>query len=192
MAHSSCKRDTKSKSHPGVKLAPVRVFSCKHPLTLTELESLLLSQTIHTCVRIYDVKHRLSRVCVENRHERGRPYGFSPSKCPAVGIVEGIFTKSVTLAPLKSIPSTFIAATRAPRAQLTVKHVVKLPNQVYKNLKQSTLTTHGHGFRQPKCTAVRMFHPYWFFCYHLILKIKLAGFVDSLCKFLYHFYYWSP
>ena len=25
-------RDTKSKSHPGMKLAPVRVFSCKHPL----------------------------------------------------------------------------------------------------------------------------------------------------------------
>ena len=33
MTQSSCKRDTKSKSHPGMKLAPVRVFSCKHPLT---------------------------------------------------------------------------------------------------------------------------------------------------------------
>ena len=32
MTQSSCKRDTKSKSHPSVKLAPVRVFSCKHPL----------------------------------------------------------------------------------------------------------------------------------------------------------------
>ena len=32
MTQSSCKRDTKSKSHPGAKLAPVRVFSCKHPL----------------------------------------------------------------------------------------------------------------------------------------------------------------
>ena len=32
MTQSSCKRDTKSKSHPGMKLAPVRVFSCKHPL----------------------------------------------------------------------------------------------------------------------------------------------------------------
>jgi len=31
MTLSSCKRDTKSKSHPGVKLVPVRVFSCKHP-----------------------------------------------------------------------------------------------------------------------------------------------------------------
>ena len=30
---ASCKRDTKSKSHLGMKLAPVRVFSCKHPLT---------------------------------------------------------------------------------------------------------------------------------------------------------------
>ena len=35
MTQSSCKRDTKSKSHPSVKLAPVRVFSCKHPLTQT-------------------------------------------------------------------------------------------------------------------------------------------------------------
>ena len=33
MSQSSCKRDTKSKSHPGMKLAPVRVFSCKHPLS---------------------------------------------------------------------------------------------------------------------------------------------------------------
>ena len=32
MTQSSCKRDTKSRSHPGVKLAPVRVFPCKHPL----------------------------------------------------------------------------------------------------------------------------------------------------------------
>ena len=32
MTQSSCKRNTKSKSHPSVKLAPVRVFSCKHPL----------------------------------------------------------------------------------------------------------------------------------------------------------------
>ena len=33
MTQSSCKRDTKSKSHPSVKLAPVRVFSFKHPLS---------------------------------------------------------------------------------------------------------------------------------------------------------------
>ena len=32
MTQSSCKRDTKSESHVGMKLAPVRVFSCKHPL----------------------------------------------------------------------------------------------------------------------------------------------------------------
>ena len=32
MTQSSCKRDTKLKSHFGMKLAPVRVFSCKHPL----------------------------------------------------------------------------------------------------------------------------------------------------------------
>ena len=32
MTQSSCKRETKSKRHPGMKLAPVRVFSCKRPL----------------------------------------------------------------------------------------------------------------------------------------------------------------
>ena len=32
MTQSSCKRDTKFKIHPGMKLALVRVFSCKHPL----------------------------------------------------------------------------------------------------------------------------------------------------------------
>ena len=31
MTQSSCKCDTKSKSHPSVKLVLVRVFSCKHP-----------------------------------------------------------------------------------------------------------------------------------------------------------------
>ena len=33
MTQSSCKRDSKSKSHSGMKLAPVRVFSSKHPLS---------------------------------------------------------------------------------------------------------------------------------------------------------------
>ena len=40
MTQSSCKRDTKSKSHPSVKLAPVRVFSCKHPLRLKKKKTL--------------------------------------------------------------------------------------------------------------------------------------------------------
>ena len=34
MSQSSCKRVTKSNSHPGMKFAPVRVFSCKHPLRI--------------------------------------------------------------------------------------------------------------------------------------------------------------
>ena len=50
----------------------------------------------------------------------------------------------------------------------------KLPNQVYKNQKRATLTTYGHAFRQPKCPAVRMFHPYWFFCYRLITFLPHA------------------
>ena len=33
MTQSSCKRDTKSKSLPSVRLVPVRVFSCKLPVT---------------------------------------------------------------------------------------------------------------------------------------------------------------
>ena len=33
MTQSSCKRDTKSRSHPGMKLTLVRVFLSKHPLT---------------------------------------------------------------------------------------------------------------------------------------------------------------
>jgi len=33
MTQSSCKRDTKSKSHSGMKLKPVRLFSCKQLLT---------------------------------------------------------------------------------------------------------------------------------------------------------------
>ena len=35
MTQSSCKRDTKSRSHLGMKLAPVRVFPCKHHLIAT-------------------------------------------------------------------------------------------------------------------------------------------------------------
>ena len=34
MTQALCKRDTKWKSHPGMKLALVRVFSCKNPLRL--------------------------------------------------------------------------------------------------------------------------------------------------------------
>ena len=33
----TCKRDPKSKSRPGMKLAPVRVFSCRHPLISSHL-----------------------------------------------------------------------------------------------------------------------------------------------------------
>ena len=47
MAQSSCKRDTKSKSHPGMKLALVRVFSCK------QQKSHLLSQNVFLQSIIY-------------------------------------------------------------------------------------------------------------------------------------------
>ena len=60
MTQSSCKRDTKSKSHPGMKLAPVGVFSCKHPLSLKEVKPsperkmtklLIFDKELITCVR---------------------------------------------------------------------------------------------------------------------------------------------
>ena len=38
MTQSSCKRETRSKSYPGTKLVPVRVFSCKHPPKFTTLD----------------------------------------------------------------------------------------------------------------------------------------------------------
>ena len=41
MTQSSGKRDTKSKSHRGMKLAPVRVFSCKR--TPPKIEQVALS-----------------------------------------------------------------------------------------------------------------------------------------------------
>ena len=34
MTQSASKRNTKSRSYPGMKLVPVRVFSCKHPLSV--------------------------------------------------------------------------------------------------------------------------------------------------------------
>ena len=40
MAQSSCKRDTKSNCHPGLKVAPLRVFSCKHPLKVPILKAI--------------------------------------------------------------------------------------------------------------------------------------------------------
>ncbi len=38
ITQSSCKGDTKSRSHPGMKLGPVRVFPCKHSLTLLTIK----------------------------------------------------------------------------------------------------------------------------------------------------------
>ena len=40
MTQTSCKRETKSRSHPGMKLAPVRVFPCKHPLKLPTFDNI--------------------------------------------------------------------------------------------------------------------------------------------------------
>ena len=55
MTQSSFKRDTKSLSHPGTKLAPVRVFSCKHPLVPRRVNNqihsgVLRSGSIKACV----------------------------------------------------------------------------------------------------------------------------------------------
>ena len=49
---SSCKRDTKSKSHPGVKLALARVFSCKHLLSFIII-FVWLTEAPATRIRIF-------------------------------------------------------------------------------------------------------------------------------------------
>ena len=51
MTQTSCKRDSKSKSHPGMRLAPVRVFSCKHPL----------SESTHTHMTMPNVSDGLNK-----------------------------------------------------------------------------------------------------------------------------------
>ena len=43
MIQSSCKRDTKSQSYRGMKLAPVRIFSCKHPPSRTICTTVVVS-----------------------------------------------------------------------------------------------------------------------------------------------------
>ena len=60
MTQSSCKRDTKSKSHAGMKLAPVRVFSCKHPL----------NNRIGTRKLVANIKHHLG---LRGRNFESRP-----------------------------------------------------------------------------------------------------------------------
>ena len=66
MTQSSCKHDTKSKSHPSVKLTPVQVFSCKHPLTNEFFPALLKLKlkNFFDCFKIYfgitEVSHEKS------------------------------------------------------------------------------------------------------------------------------------
>ena len=52
MTQTSCKRETRSKSHPGKKQAPVRVFSCKHSLNCWAPVSLS-----YICVQISILAH---------------------------------------------------------------------------------------------------------------------------------------
>ena len=56
MTQSSCKRDTKSKSHPSVKLAPVRVFSCKHSLAGATLMSPTDTNLVKLLVTVCQIK----------------------------------------------------------------------------------------------------------------------------------------
>ena len=52
MTKSSCKRETRSKNRPGKKLAPVRVFSCKHSVNCWAPVSLS-----YICVQISILAH---------------------------------------------------------------------------------------------------------------------------------------
>ena len=44
----SCKHDMKSQCHTGIKLAPVRVFTCKHPLSLVSVRMNLVFVALST------------------------------------------------------------------------------------------------------------------------------------------------
>ena len=68
MTQSSCKRDTKSKSHPGMILAPVRVFSSKHSLTTT-------TRTVSRSIRAAPAKK-----CTKKRVARPENLLFCQSK----------------------------------------------------------------------------------------------------------------
>ena len=59
---AKCKRDTKQKSHPGMKLAPVRVFSCKHPQRcssiITKDHPLTFTKSKHENYQKHSIKYK--------------------------------------------------------------------------------------------------------------------------------------
>ena len=61
---STCKHDTKSKSHVGMKLSPVRVFSCKHPLKCRQEEFMVYVPAVEAfaCIFLNDCKIYISLV----------------------------------------------------------------------------------------------------------------------------------
>ena len=78
MAQSSCKRDTKKNSHPGMKDAPVRVFSCKHPLTNYFSHASLLAQYLFSACAIQPDLHVIRSCSQQKSHNffgTGSRYG---------------------------------------------------------------------------------------------------------------------
>ena len=79
MTQSSCERDAKSKSHPGMKLAPVRVFSFKHPLTTT-------ARTVSRSIRTATVK-KCTKKCFARPENllfcQSKPIAFLPLSLPS-------------------------------------------------------------------------------------------------------------
>ena len=57
---SSCKRDMKSRGHPGMRLAQVRVFLCKHPLNKVALNIGVIFQ-VANCYSLEDEHRSLYR-----------------------------------------------------------------------------------------------------------------------------------
>ena len=78
MTQSSCKRDTKSKSHPSVKLASVRVFSFKHPLSSLCRENRFGVRILYYCT--YQTSQwllcNLASYCSIFSPSSHGPYGF--------------------------------------------------------------------------------------------------------------------
>ena len=72
MTQSSCKREARSKSHPGSKLAPVRVFLCKHPLSLCVVcfrapnsQTWFISEILNFCSRYRQTRSYISSLKVK-------------------------------------------------------------------------------------------------------------------------------
>ena len=133
MTRSLCKRDMKWKSHPSMKLAPVRVFSCKHPLTVA-------SGTKESCY--HPPSPTLRRVVLVNRWVTLQQYmvvpktpGWRKSKwsqepitCPSVFMDQFIFRYILKNILEMETPHHLWAHLKCKRSKKKIKHHRKVKN----------------------------------------------------------------